>query len=942
MSTTKRKIKANYREILYIYYEYFFIDKNLFTKYPHYMKKKYLLLLIPFLLGCTTTKESIFESTDIIKIIKQDNKKVSSQNLKLIKELRYFGLHLSDILLLTTGNSPETEINKDSAIKILNNKWKILSRKELLDRIDKYYNGKTTIEYISALNRILTKPDLLINLSELKNKNTWKNELLTGFMNSEDFRIIDYLINNSKYLTIRDTRVYDLSIMSYLTRIGRDSGFLNETEANRIIDKISIEMMDTHGDWYEIGKSFLAGISLKYWFTNDLNSKLSENAMAAANLIDNLTWSNVSLDDGRKIMVELEKTDTVVNIQYPFNIPELPEDLIIHKGIQILFNKNRDSYDLISIYNKDYQLYKAIRKDNFIDVKEIIDEQYHHHDYLNHNGNSMIMEGVGKNPRILSALLELGFNPNISSKYNKETPLYIATKNKQYDDMKILLSYNADPNQLNDKQETPLSLAVEKKDERSVDLLLASGANPDIGLIKSYSVMGFSLRNSYDSITYKLLEKSSDLNQFAKKDWRLIHIASRYSTLEILKSIVFIGTDINVQKEDGYTALMLAMSYNGKDKIERINFLIKMGADCNIIDNKKYNMILLYLDKEHYNILTPLTKEGKNVYVNVENFAPYFKTLLDITDNKDQKCSNNKSVLWYLRNYGTKDQINYYLSKTPEQKEISSRGFEILFALMIRGMKEEFKNIVLRVESLDYREKSGWNLLYLSLVNHKYHWASEILLKNGADYKNPGPDDRLIINMNTTIDNYKTVVKILKNTNTIKDDSFKYFTIASEYWCLEVIKALKFEVTQNSTTITNKSDGNLTAYARKPFPNKKDFSLSFMLNNYDKGTAIIFNDEDDSIVDNKVSISLTEDLKMIVLQSENGAEPQRISITKSFNKGDNYLIEVKKKNNMLSLYIDNDKIGEYLLYKPLPVKFSILFPGNSAVNFSSIDYKGLN
>ena len=69
-------------------------------------------------------------------------------------------------------------------------------------------------------------------------------------------------------------------------------------------------------------------------------------------------------------------------------------------------------------------------------------------------------------------------------------------------------------------------------------------------------------------------------------------MASKNGDIEIVKEEIALGENINIQDEDGATALIYA-SYNGN--MEVVRELIKYGANINIKD--KYGKTALYYAK---------------------------------------------------------------------------------------------------------------------------------------------------------------------------------------------------------------------------------------------------------------------------------------------------------------------------------------------------------
>ncbi len=110
-------------------------------------------------------------------------------------------------------------------------------------------------------------------------------------------------------------------------------------------------------------------------------------------------------------------------------------------------------------------------------------------------------------------------------------------------------------------------------------------------------------RNSNTDSTFEtvklLVDKDADLNIQNNEGWTALHMATRYSntesTFETVKLLVEKGADLNIKEEEGWTALHLAAAYsNTESTLETVKLLIDAGADVNIINtDEKY--VLDYL-----------------------------------------------------------------------------------------------------------------------------------------------------------------------------------------------------------------------------------------------------------------------------------------------------------------------------------------------------------
>ena len=75
--------------------------------------------------------------------------------------------------------------------------------------------------------------------------------------------------------------------------------------------------------------------------------------------------------------------------------------------------------------------------------------------------------------------------------------------------------------------------------------------------------------------------------------------AARYGHIDIVKYLVEKGAKINLQDNNGYTALILA-AYWGE--IDKVRYLVKQGADINIQDETGKTALAIAEEREHQDI----------------------------------------------------------------------------------------------------------------------------------------------------------------------------------------------------------------------------------------------------------------------------------------------------------------------------------------------------
>jgi ankyrin repeat protein len=132
------------------------------------------------------------------------------------------------------------------------------------------------------------------------------------------------------------------------------------------------------------------------------------------------------------------------------------------------------------------------------------------------------------------------------------TPLFIAVENGNVEMVRLLLDAGAKINARNDKKETPIMQLDEDASPELVELLLRFGA------------------------------RTNDTSK--SRDTALITSVGRRAKPEVVKALIDAGAQLDVQNEDGMTALMYAVDL---ECLETARLLVFAGANVNLRDNDK-------------------------------------------------------------------------------------------------------------------------------------------------------------------------------------------------------------------------------------------------------------------------------------------------------------------------------------------------------------------
>ncbi len=182
------------------------------------------------------------------------------------------------------------------------------------------------------------------------------------------------------------------------------------------------------------------------------------------------------------------------------------------------------------------------------------------------------------------ALVEYFFSLDKEKRFQKAVDDFLleGVKVGKTEIIKFMLDSGASPNGKTESPGQPLGFAVQMDNLDTVDLLLARGADPNAIKKGRRAIITYAASYGNPEIIRKLIEAKAIVNP-EKQNWSPLTEAARGNHVEAMKILIKAGANVNAQAQDGWTVLMMAVSY-GKERPEAVRMLIDNGADVNLRD----------------------------------------------------------------------------------------------------------------------------------------------------------------------------------------------------------------------------------------------------------------------------------------------------------------------------------------------------------------------
>jgi ankyrin repeat protein len=198
--------------------------------------------------------------------------------------------------------------------------------------------------------------------------------------------------------------------------------------------------------------------------------------------------------------------------------------------------------------------------------------------------------------------------------------IYLATKERHPDVIKVLLDYGVDINVCNEEENSALLLACSIGNKEIVKLLLEYGADSNLAKSNGEAPLYRAVYYGYKEIVDLLLSNGADVNQICKtKPEQVYGVTPLYSALiygykEIAKSLIELGAEVNILCGSKGTLPLTIAATNGD--VDMVKLLLESGANINM-DSYNSSPLESACEKGHFDIAKILLRGGADLSAKV-------------------------------------------------------------------------------------------------------------------------------------------------------------------------------------------------------------------------------------------------------------------------------------------------------------------------------------
>lgn len=333
----------------------------------------------------------------------------------------------------------------------------------------------------------------------------------------------------------------------------------------------------------------------------------------------------------------------------------------------------------------------------------------------NSNGTSALMSAISHymtwNTGIVQLLLDHGADPNLKN-YEGKTALHMAAPDEdKIDIMKALIKARANLDIVDREGYTPLLLAIAHRKDEVVKVLLSGNPNLETLFKKEFPETVLDVVASRGNLELVQILINAGAKIQADNRSALFNIASEAdptnkNTTEVAKNLINAGATIDyIGKKYGhtYTPLMISVA-RPNSNISFSKLLIDSGADLNLQDNQGNTALIMASTSNNDEAVAQLLKEGAEL--NIQN-------------------EKGNTGLMFI---GSVELLQLYVSYKPNLDLQNTDGNTVL--MKRSGILSFTKILVEAGASLNIRNNEGYTALGLSynydskkyLIEHGAIW----------------------------------------------------------------------------------------------------------------------------------------------------------------------------------------------------------------------------
>ena len=379
-------------------------------------------------------------------------------------------------------------------------------------------------------------------------------------------------------------------------------------------------------------------------------------------------------------------------------------------------------------------------KYGLFDVLQLLEKLDAIEDFRLKNGDTILTSAVRRMDfELVSHLLRNGVNVNTKNEDGNSALHLLFRKQTSMEMFKLLLSFGADINALNNRFESPLLCAIDCEEEKIISLLLELDCAVNTEAPLGESPLSLAVIKGQHKLTEALLQCDADVNQKCGRDEHTaLHAAVHGHFLNgIAQLLVQHGADLEAKDRLGETPLFKAATKN-----KLAEFFLKCGSAANTKNKFGETPLMKALEQSAASIVRTLLEHGASInatdqhrvypllhcvrFIDVEICELLLEYGCDVNITDDNGETPLHQLAW------GPDIVKMLLDKGAHVGALDRENRTPLHAASYQGHPSSIELLIHHGADINSTDNHGWTPLHFAAAGENYD-ALEVLIQNGSD-----------------------------------------------------------------------------------------------------------------------------------------------------------------------------------------------------------------
>ena len=428
--------------------------------------------------------------------------------------------------------------------------------------------------------------------------------------------------------------------------------------------------------------------------------------------------------------------------------------VLIDSGADVnIRNEVGETAIMKSVFAINFETINGKNYNNYNDIIDMIMSKNANLEYMNSQKQTALMLAPSQIRNKLIRKIKEG-NKNVKNCFGDYPLIYAASKNDSYL-TRVLINERVDINQQDEKGDTALIVASFWGRYTIAKILIDGKAKVNIANKKGDTALKNALYNKHYNIADALIKAKADLQIKINNENILLYLSKNAYDYDYSGSIRNMISSVNINEIDknGNTALInIAIGKEDKNRLKKIRAVISGRANVNIQNNEGYTALMC------------IASDGDEATI---------RALISAKSDLDVEDRDGNTALIYAAQNNNVGGVKAIIRGKPNLNKQNKNGHNALMIASKNGNEELVRSLISAKADLNRQDKDGNTALMLSVLNKK-NKIVKILIEAGANINIKNKENKDILSVIRKGYDYLNIIEIICPINSKEQNFIDY------------------------------------------------------------------------------------------------------------------------------------------------------------------------